>query len=182
MVAVAAECPFCGAPLSVSPETEEESQCRYCGSVLNPGRTLCPDCGLLNRKEGGHCVHCGAAIVRRCAHCQAENWAGRETCRRCGEALDLLEVMTLPRRRNTRGRLNQQQEEAAAIKAREAAAGEARMAYFRDLDRQRQAEQARQQAEQAEQKRKMLIILAVAAAVMFCLLAGILALWNWGLP
>ena len=182
MVAIAAECPFCTAPLTVSPESGQEVQCCYCGSVLNPGRTLCPDCGVLNREGAKDCRRCGAVLVRRCAHCHTENWAGREHCSRCGKPLDILEAMTLPQRRDTRGRLSMQQEDAAAIKAKEAAAGEARMAHFRDLDRQRQVEQARQQVEQAALKRKMLIVFGGAAIVMFCLLAGILALWIWGLP
>jgi hypothetical protein len=182
MVAIAAECPFCSAPLTVSPESGQEVHCRYCGSALHPGRTLCPDCATLNRDGTTACRQCGASLLRRCTHCQTENWAGRETCSHCGKPLDILEAMTQPRRRDTRGRMSQQQEEAAAIKAREAAAGEARMAHFRDLDRQRQAEQERQRAEQAAQRQKMLLIAGGAALVMCCLLAGILAFWLWRMP
>lgn len=182
MAAIAAECLFCSAPLTLSPEDDQEVLCRYCGSALHPGRMLCPDCGALNREGRKACSRCGAAIMRHCAHCQTENWAGRETCSHCGKPLDILEAMTLPQRRDTRGRLSQQQEEAAAIKARETAAGEARMAHFQELDRQRQAERERQRAEQAAQRRKMLPIIGGAAVVMCCLLAGILALWFWGMP
>jgi len=158
------ECPHCGGP--IDPENIQPTiRCRYCGHVLDLSSTLCPDCGLINQGDRRFCSGCGAALVRNCPACHAENWAGNENCVQCGRTLDLLEVMTRASTQDTRSRLLEQQIRAFEIKRAETRQAEERMAYFRELERQ-SLEQVRQgEATQKASERRFTAVVLFSIAL-----------------
>jgi uncharacterized Zn finger protein len=156
------ECPNCGAPVTELRD-EKHIHCEFCGTVLNLYRSLCPFCQFVNPEETNYCARCGEAIVRVCPACQHENWAGLEHCTNCGRILDILEIMTQSRTRDTRARIAQQQRDAVRIKLQETAQAEARLEQFRQMERERLQEIAERTA--AKRKRERQVIAAVLVMV-----------------
>jgi hypothetical protein len=172
-------CPNCGGPVPHDPVTESV-RCQYCGTLLNLHRSLCPDCGIINQENERFCGQCGAALVRKCPVCNHENWAGNEHCTQCGGTLDLLEIMTHSRVRDTRVRLETQQRQARAIKQQETAQAEARMAYYQELDRQRLDEIADRYTKRRQRERRIAAaVLIIAVLIVFIII--VLALLGNGL-
>jgi uncharacterized Zn finger protein len=163
------ECPNCGAPVTELHD-DNRIRCRFCGTVLDLYRSLCPFCEFINPAETNYCARCGESIVRICPACQHENWAGMEHCTHCGRILDILEIMTRSRTRDTRARIAEQQRDAARIKFEETAQAEARMEQFRQMERERLQEMAATTAAKRRRERQ------VIAAVLIMLALGILVI------
>jgi hypothetical protein len=175
------ECPNCGAPVAELPlpaglgaPGEALFQCRFCGTTIDLNRALCPQCAFLNRAGERSCIRCGAQVVRVCPFCKHENWAGSEYCAGCGRTLDLLEVMTRAGSRDTRARLEAQQQGARLLKLREQKDSEARMAHFREMERQRLEAVARDTAER--QRRERLVLAGILFAIAFIVLVALIVL------
>lgn len=168
------ECPNCGAP--VTDVENHHIQCYYCGTVLNLHQSLCPYCNLINPQGSSFCIQCGEAIVRVCPACNHENWAGAEHCAKCGRVLDLLEIITKSRIRDTRARLEHQQREALGLKIREAAQAEARMKQFWAVEHERQTEIARRTEELHKRERLILggIVLGVLAVILLLIVVSLI--------
>jgi hypothetical protein len=115
-------------------------------------------------------MQCGESIIRICPACQHENWAGVEHCAQCGRVLDMLEIMTKSRVRDTRNRLKYQKDEALAIKIRETAQAEARMEQFWQMERDRQEEIAQRTAHKRKRERQVIGGMLIAAAACILLL------------
>ena len=98
-----------------------------------------------------------------------ENWAGWEICIHCNRPLDLLEVMSKSRMRDTRERLQAQFKDADLIKRREEAAGELRMEQFQEMERERLLEVARRNADRRKQERQIVAIILFVVAFVICL-------------
>jgi len=171
------ECSSCGAPV-MGVKDEAAYQCRFCGATINFHRALCPDCGLLNPEGQRFCTQCGATVVRTCPHCEHDSWAGAEYCGNCGRPLDLLEIMTQSRLRDTRARMEVQQQEAMLLKRRETTQAEARMEQFWEMERQRLEKIASDTAENRKRERQVVGILLLAAAFFVLLIIIIAVLWT----
>jgi len=170
------QCPNCGAPLA-DIQDETNVHCRFCGGTFNLHRSLCPGCGFIDLEENLFCTQCGTTIVRTCPHCNQENWGGVEQCGRCGRPLDIFEIMTQSRVRDTRARLQAQQREAFVIKRREAAQAEARMERFREMDRQRLEELALRTAQ--KRKRELQVVGGILLiAALFILVIIVVSLFS----
>lgn len=163
------ECPNCGAVVPIA-QGEKEARCDYCGGVLDLFQSLCPECGFLHLAARRACIRCKATIVRACPNCREDNWAGLEQCSHCGRPLDLLEIMSQSRVRDTRARLGAQQEEVFAIKEREAAQSEARMAKYREMERQRLEGIAVRSAQQRRREQLLLRVALLVVAVVLVLM------------
>ncbi len=172
------ECPNCTAPLA-DLQDETAVHCRFCGVTLSLHRSLCPGCGFLDRVERPLCNQCGTAIVRTCPACRQKNWAGMESCTNCGGSLDMLEIMLKSRVRDTRERLQQQQEEALLIKAHEAAQAEARMEHFRNIELDRLNESAQRTAEKKKLEQRVLGGILIGSALFALVMVVIAVLWAW---
>jgi uncharacterized Zn finger protein len=169
------ECPNCGAPVTELHD-ERHLHCRFCGTVLNLHRSLCPFCEYINPEETNYCARCGESIVRICPACQHENWAGMEHCTNCGRVLDILEIMTKSRNRDTRARLSQQQRDSAQIKLQETAQAEARMEQFWQMERERLQEIAARTAAKRKRERQVIaaILIVLALSILIILTVSIL--------
>ena len=161
-------CPQCGAPISFL-EGETAGECAFCGVTLDLHRSLCPACDFLNHEDQRYCSRCGEALLRVCPACGVENWAGWEICVHCNRPLDLLEVMSKSRIRDTRERLHAQFKDADLIKRREEAAGELRMEQFQEMERERLLEVARRNADRRKQERQIVAIILFVVAFVICL-------------
>ncbi len=171
-------CPSCGAPITWD-QKQRGVRCKFCNHWLDVQHALCFNCGTLNQEGERFCSQCGSSIMRTCPACRHDNWGGAEHCANCGRILDLLEIMTQSRVRDTRARLQAQQREAFLIKQREAAESEVRMARFRAMERERQAELAQREAKQKEREQQMLIgiVIGAAAFVLVVIIVSILGAW-----
>ena len=169
------ECPNCGAPVT-SQDEEEQIQCHFCGTLLNLQRSLCPACQFVNPEGTRFCTQCGESILRICPACEHENWAGVEHCANCGRVLDMLEIMTKSRVRDTRARMAQQRQEALAAKIRETAQAEARMEQYWQMEQDRQVEAAKRAARHRQRERKVIVGFLIGAAACILLLIVLLFL------
>lgn len=163
------ECPNCGASVT-SQDEEKHIQCQYCGTLFDLHRSLCPACQSVNREGTRFCRQCGESILRICPACEHENWAGVEHCTNCGRVLDMLEIMTKSRIRDTRARMAQHRQEALATKMRETAQAEARMDQFWQMERDRQVEAATRAAQHRQRERKVVVGFLIGAAACILLL------------
>ncbi len=82
--------------------------------------------------------------------------------------------MTQARVRDARQRMLALQQDALQIKQRETAEAEARMAHFRELERQRLAAVQARAARQQEQQRRTLGAILLATLVVFLLVSVVL--------
>lgn len=171
-------CPSCGGPITWTSQ-QRDTECAFCGVALDLQRSICPACRTLNPAGERFCTQCGAAIMRTCPICKHDNWGGAEYCAECGRTLDLVEIITQTRTRDTRSRLQAQQREAILIKQREAAESEARMEQFRAMERERLAEIARRTAAQNQRERQMLAGILIATAIFIIILIVASITWNW---
>jgi len=169
------ECPNCGAPVTDLSD-DKHIHCQFCGTVLNLYQSLCPNCQFINPEGTRFCTQCGDSVIRVCPACKHENWAGVEHCANCGRILDMLEIMTKSRVRDTRARLEQQQQEALAIKVRETAQAETRMEHFWQMERERREEIAKREADSRQRERQVIrgLLISAAAFILLLLIAYLL--------
>ena len=88
----------------------------------------------------------------------------------------MLEIMTKSRVRDTRARLEQQQQEALAIKVRETAQAETRMEHFWQMERERREEIAKREADTRQRERQVIrgLLISAAAFILLLLIAYLL--------
>lgn len=87
------QCPACGSPDIVA-FGEGEYRCDHCGTfLLREGDqtelvvsgTVCPDCGLSNKRGDKYCANCGKNLTKYCITCGTEAPLERRYCAECGE-------------------------------------------------------------------------------------------------
>jgi hypothetical protein len=170
-------CPQCNIEIIQSPGSLH-IHCPHC----NTAYSICPECGNTNPPGQRYCNYCSATIIRTCAACRQDNWAGEDVCQFCGKPLDILESLANPASRDARARLLLQQEQALSIKRQEAIQAESRMEHFRRIEQQRQQELARNQERESKRERQTIVmIVLLTALVLFSIIIATL-IWASQAP
>jgi hypothetical protein len=167
-------CAHCGgAGLELTPEGKVV--CKFCGTPNSVPGVICPQCWCVNITGTDICGNCQVALFRACPNCQTKNWRGAAECVRCGQSFDSMEGMVDRLRLDTSGRLNRQQQDAAAIKAAEEEAANRRLEQLRDVDRRREQAQAEAMARRAANESRLLMgLLIVGGLVVVLIIAAII--------
>ena len=149
--------------------------CEACQSQFLLHGHLCPRCGTYHRDEVDFCRNCGASLTRVCHKCSHVNWAGDEYCARCGDAMDIFELLSLQDRQARQERLIQRREQIRRLRAVEEEASQKRLEELEAIEAARQEELRRRRAEQRRRDR-MLLLATLGGAVVFILFVIIYAL------
>ena len=156
-------CPVCGTSIDLDNDTVDVT-CPGCEATLHLRDRLCPECGTYHSQPPASCSNCGLGMTARCPQCSAQNWTGDTVCQSCGARLDLIARLTA--QADTTQRLQDQMKRAQAIKAKEEAASNARLARMLEEEQaEREALRRRLEAQKA-QERKILTIVAVATGIL----------------
>lgn len=165
------ECQSCGSS-SFAAGPDDRFVCNYChAAYVLPGRT-CPDCGTVYAPGARYCPSCGADLVRECPACGADNPHSARRCTACGQELEILEALFARATVATADWLQQQRDEAPAIKAQQAAASQARLAKMWATEEHRREELARAQAERDRQQE--IIVTATVVIVTLLIIATLI--------
>jgi hypothetical protein len=166
------QCPSCGAP-HMGVVAGKRLSCSYCGADFVIAETVCPECANFNDPGTDFCVRCGTAISRLCTACGTRNWANAEICEHCGRSLDLIEEISARLSQTTQRRLQQQMDEAPAVKQLEEDSSRARSAALWEIEQRRQellfSEHQRAQAH--EQRVVMLIVVGLLIFIALVVVA-----------
>ncbi|MEJ2747334.1 MAG: protein kinase [Anaerolineae bacterium] len=158
-------CPTCQQPIDIH-DHGESIHCPSCGHDFELLDHTCPNCYHYHERKTAVCLQCGEGINRVCRHCYTSNWAGDENCKKCGQSLDIFEMMYTHSSKATSERLQRQMNEAATFKKMEEEASRKRMEEMQAIERDRQAEiYHRRQKRQREERMMLLIVLAIMLAV-----------------
>lgn len=176
-------CPNCLSPLNV-PEREAGAAgariiyCEACQSRLLLHGHLCPRCGTYHREDVDFCRHCGTNLTRVCHKCRHVNWAGDEYCARCGEAMDIFELLSLQDRQARQELLALRREQMRELRALEEEAAQKRRAELEAIEAARQEELQRRLVEQRRRDRTLLLatVGGVVALLTFLLIYALFQL------
>lgn len=172
------KCPSCGAAMQ-----SDSTTCPYCGvrvelvPELQQMRLLgfpCPRCGTLADKTARFCSECGETLLIKCPDCRKDIPLSAHVCPNCGRnraAVSIIAEADEKRKRiesQTVARLEQLREDVAShevfqqVKARLAGEAERLLA---------EAEQLRQVASSLSARSAAILVVALAAPLVFCGLA-----------
>ena len=84
-------CPNCLAPINLDGHGSSVT-CDACHSNYILEGHLCSHCSAYYKDEVAVCGRCGTPMTRHCLKCHTDNWAGDEYCKKCGSAMDLLDI------------------------------------------------------------------------------------------
>ncbi|HSM57704.1 MAG TPA: zinc ribbon domain-containing protein [Candidatus Sulfomarinibacteraceae bacterium] len=161
-------CPNCQNPIDVR-EHGRHVTCDACRSRFILNGRLCPYCSTYQAEDELFCRNCGNALTRVCRNCNTSNWAGDEYCAKCGQPMDIFDLLVHHHTNARRELLEKRWEQIRQIRTEEALAAEKRAARFQKLEEQRQAELKMRLAQQ-QREEKRLLLLALAAIAFFVLM------------
>lgn len=156
-------CPVCGTSIELSSDVVDVT-CPECETALHLRDRLCPNCGTYHSQPPSSCSTCGLGMTALCPQCGARNWTGDTVCQACSTTLDLIGRLTA--QADTSQRLQDQMTRARAIKAKEEAASNARLARMLEEEQaEREALRRRLEAQKA-QERNLLTMISVAMGIL----------------
>jgi uncharacterized membrane protein YvbJ len=161
-------CPNCQYPIDIR-EHGRHVTCEACNSRFILQGHLCPYCSSYHKEEASFCRECGAALMRSCGRCGTSNWAGDEYCVKCGEALDIMDLLTRFQHNSRLELLEKRQEEIRRIREIEEEATRRRAEELEAIEEERLLELRRRKEKQQTRERKLLL-LAGGVVVAFIIL------------
>jgi hypothetical protein len=166
-------CPACGQTIDIL-QHKHQVTCAACSSHFTLADHLCHRCGEYHIEASVLCRECGVGLSRICSTCHSKNWPGYEHCLKCGEPLDVTDILSRHLPGSTGSRLNEQMAFSRQIKKEEEAASQRRMAELMAIEEARQAELIKRQQRQQRQDRLLLVGGMMVAAVVLLVLAAYL--------
>lgn len=151
-------------------EAEHAAHCRFCNEASTFAGPICAQCLAVNAPSAKICAACNLALYFNCPKCGHRNWNGREACADCGQKTDALGAV-IERAGDVGLRYTERQKQLGAVAAEAEAGSQQRMAYFNDLERQRQEALAASRARQMQEQRLALII---TFAIVGLIVVGVL--------
>ncbi len=157
-------CPNCQYPIDIR-EHGRHIRCEACNSHFILQGHLCPYCSSYHKEEALFCRECGAALVRTCGRCATSNWAGDEYCVKCGEALDILDLLTRFQHNSRLELLEKRHEEIRRIRQIEEEATRRRVEELNAIEEARLAElKARAGQKRARERNLLLFVGSILVA------------------
>lgn len=170
-------CPNCQYPIDIR-EHGRHVTCEACNSHFVLQGHLCPYCSSYHKEEALFCRECGAALVRSCGRCATANWAGDEYCAKCGEALDIMDLLTRFQHNSRMELLEKRQEEIRRIRQIEDEATRRRVEELNAIEEARLAE-LQLHAEQKRAQERKLMLFTAAIIITFVVLVLLTAVVTY---
>ena len=169
-------CPNCLAPINLDGHGSSVT-CDACQSKFVLEGHLCSHCSAYYKDGVAVCGRCGTPMTRHCRKCHTDNWAGDEYCKKCGSAMDLLDIATHSHQELTAHHQAERMSQIRHIRAQGEASSQKRMADLRqsELDRIAQLQERR------NKKRRKDILNFVVIGIVLIIVVMIL-LFVFGSP
>lgn len=159
-------CPNCQNAIDVR-EHGQHVECDACASRFILQGHLCPNCSKYHKGEAPFCSNCGQNLTRTCRRCHTNNWAGDEYCTKCGEAMDIFDLLSMQHEAAHSERLAQRDEMIRNLKAQEEASSQKRLAEFREMEAQMRSMARQKEAQRKKDERFTLVALIGGLFVIF---------------
>lgn len=171
-------CPNCQTPIQLQGHGQTIA-CEACNSQFLLQGHLCPKCQTYHRKETGFCGRCGTTLSRVCGRCHTANWAGDEYCHKCGQAMDILDVVTQRYKEATQENHDHRRREIARLKQQEEESSRKRMADLMEIERLR-IEELKQLLVRERARQRTMITATFGAVILFLTLIALYAILSAG--
>lgn len=169
-------CPNCQSPINLQGHGATVA-CEACNSQFILLGHLCPNCQTYHRRETAFCGRCGTSLSRVCGRCHTSNWAGDEYCQKCGQAMDILDLVARRHKEAVQEQQERRRRDVARLKQQEEESSRKRMAELMEMERLRIEELKRHLAKERVRQRQMLT-LTFGLVGMFLILILIYAILN----
>ncbi|MBP8001284.1 MAG: hypothetical protein KA314_16975 [Chloroflexi bacterium] len=162
-------CPNCQSPIKLDGRGQAVN-CEACNSQFILQGHLCPQCHTYHRQETAFCGRCGTSLTRVCGRCYTSNWTGDEYCCHCGQAMDILDLVTHRHREARYEQQEQRRQNIARVKQQEEESSRKRMAELMEMERLRIEELKRRLIKERARQRTMLMLVLGFGALFFVLI------------